>query len=136
MIITRSDRIIAVDRIWIAVISSAFTEPLQEGWKKLPFRSKPQPPHPVTGLWKECVLKCDWRKSIEKAEPCGAVSSWSASSWQPQSLLRAGFEQPDAALYLLHEFDELHLTLLAGFHILNQDNVTELLKANDLSRLC
>ncbi len=68
MIITRTDRIAKVERIWVAVISSAFTVPLQDGWKKLPFRAKPQPPHPVTGLWKECVLKCDWRKSIEKTD--------------------------------------------------------------------
>jgi hypothetical protein len=31
-------------------------------------RSKPQPPHPVTGLWKRCVLKCDWRVPIDAAD--------------------------------------------------------------------
>ena len=38
-----------------------------------------------------------------------------------------GFEKPSAALHLLHKFDELYLTSLAGFQILNQDNVTEFL---------
>jgi hypothetical protein len=45
MIITRTDRIGVAAKLWVAGISSTFTEPLKDGWKKLPYRQKPAPPH-------------------------------------------------------------------------------------------
>ena len=54
---------------------------------------------------------------------------------EPSLATLVGFEKPGTALHVLYEFDELHLTFLAGFQILNNDNVTELLEANDLSGL-
>src|SRR5262249_45261879 len=45
-------------------------------------------------------------------------------------------EKPHAALHFLHEFDELDLTGLAGFQILNHGNVTELFQTNDLPCAC
>jgi len=68
MLLQRTDRIAVLDTLWVAAISSEFTEPLQPGWFKLPYRAKPQKPHPVTELWLPSVLKCDWRRPIQKAE--------------------------------------------------------------------
>ncbi len=68
MILTRTDRILAVNTIWVAAISTQYTKPLPDGWKELQYRSKPNPPHPTTGLWKPCVLKCDWREPVEKTK--------------------------------------------------------------------
>lgn len=64
MIVTRTDRIWLATTTHVAGISTVFTEPLPDGWRKLPYRAKPATPHPTTGLWKECVLKCDWRSPV------------------------------------------------------------------------
>jgi hypothetical protein len=68
VLLQRTEVIANATTLWVAGISSAFTEPLPDGWFKVPYRAKPQKPHPVTELWKPCVLKCDWRQPISRAD--------------------------------------------------------------------
>jgi mRNA-degrading endonuclease toxin of MazEF toxin-antitoxin module len=92
MILIRTDRIADTNPVWVAAISSTYSEPLRDGWKKLPWAPGG---HPRTGLWKDCVLKCDWRATVEKSaiiRKLGAVSTetleW-AIEWIKADVARA-----------------------------------------------
>ena len=58
-----------------------------------------------------------WLTSLLWLRPSAALSHPHLSAALARS--EAGFEKPDADLHLLHKFDELQLTGLAGFQILN-----------------
>lgn len=42
---------------WVVGITGSFVEPLPWYWLRMPFAENG---HPVTGLYKECVLKANW----------------------------------------------------------------------------
>ena len=54
--------------VWVAGISSNFTEPIPKHWLRLPWSPDG---HAVTGLYLDSVLKCNWvhRKAIAALSP-------------------------------------------------------------------
>ena len=58
---------------WVVGISSKFTPPIPAHWLRLPWDPKG---HPVTGLYLESVLKCNWidQKLVKDlSQPIGVV---------------------------------------------------------------
>ncbi len=65
MVLTPSQEILSDGKIYVAAVSSSFSEPLPANQVVLPWH--PQK-HPVTGLRKKCVVICEWITEIDPTQ--------------------------------------------------------------------
>ncbi|WP_145204075.1 type II toxin-antitoxin system PemK/MazF family toxin [Thalassoglobus polymorphus] len=66
VLVTPTDQIENAKRLVVVAATGTFSKPLPPNRVPLPWQSNP--PHPKTGLYKECVAVCDWVHAIEKAD--------------------------------------------------------------------
>lgn len=63
VILTPNEEIEAGEALFVVIATSVFDEPLTEMQVKLPWHRNR---HPKTGLYKPCVVLCDWLTELPK----------------------------------------------------------------------
>lgn len=65
IIVTPTQRIVPESAVRVVVISHKITKPLPTGHIPMPWADGG---HPVTGLWLECVAKCEWTPQVNHSD--------------------------------------------------------------------